>query len=142
MSKIKRGFAWDDRLNIGYENVDMQHRRLFELVSDLVFACEDGSDVKRLKDTIDFLVDYTVKHFYDEESVQVQWNYPDYKRHKQLHEDFKVTVMEIVGKYNENGSSEELSRDVNKIVVRWIADHIQREDKKIGEFIRKTDSRF
>ena len=142
MSTLKNGIAWNDNLNIGYEHVDAQHRRLFQLVNDLVVACEDGSDKVKLKNTIDFLVNYAVEHFYDEESVQVQWNFPDYLAHKKRHDDFKVTVGEIVDKYNTHGSTKELSDDVNRIVVRWIFSHIQNEDKRIGEFIRKTDSRF
>jgi hemerythrin len=142
VSEIKYGIEWDEKYSIGYEHVDLQHRRLFELLSDLITASMNHSDTDQLKKTIDFLVDYTVKHFYDEESVQVQWNYPEYEKHKQIHEDFKGVVTGIVQKYNENGSSTELNNDVNKIIVRWIVNHIQNEDKKIGEFIRKKESRF
>ena len=142
MGEIKQGIAWNDKFKIGYERVDAQHHRLFELASDLVCACMDGSDTAKLKSTIDFLFNYTVEHFYDEESIQVQWSYPGYKEHKQLHEDFKVVVTDIVQKYNENGSSQELSNNVNKIIIKWIINHIQNEDKKIGEYIKKMDSRF
>jgi len=134
----QQGLAWSDIYKTGHENVDDQHKRIFKLLSDLVAACEDGSGDERLKETIEFLVNYTVEHFYDEESVQVQWNFPEYRQHKQLHEDFKATVVGIVGKYNESGSSEELNSDVNKIIVKWIVNHIQKEDKKIGEHIRRT----
>ena len=142
MGEIKNGIAWDDKYNTGYEKVDSQHRQLFALLSDVANACSDGSDTERLRSTINFLVDYTVRHFHDEEALQIQWNYPDYACHKQLHDDFKETVAGIVSKYGEKGSSAELSDDVNKIIVRWIVNHIQREDKKIGDYIRKKDSRF
>jgi len=142
VSDMINGIAWQDKYSIGYDNVDAQHRRMFEMLSELVNACMDGSDTEKLKSTIDFLVNYTVQHFYDEELIQIQYNYPGYKRHKQIHEDFKITVGGIVAKFNENGSSSALSNDVNKIMVRWIINHIQNEDKKIGEFIHKMDSRF
>jgi len=41
-----------------------------------------------------------------------------------------------VRRFEKNASSEELSNDVNKIVVRWLIGHIQMEDKKIGKHIR------
>ena len=138
MANLKYGLAWDKKYEIGCGHVDAQHYRMFELVSDLVSACMDGSATEKLRSTIDFLVEYTVKHFYDEESVQVQWSYPEYERHKKLHDDFKETVTGIVEKYNQNGSSEELSNDVNRVVVRWLIDHIQKEDKKIGDHIRSV----
>ena len=140
MSQKNYGLAWSEDFELGYEEVDSQHRRLFELVRNLVIACTEGYDTKVLNETLDFLVEYTVQHFYDEEAVQIKYNYPEYKQHKQLHEDFKVVVGEKVQEFKTNGSSEELSNTVNKIVVRWLINHIQREDKKIGEYIRSQNS--
>jgi len=140
MSVQNYGIAWDDRLKMGNEHVDSQHKRLFALVSELVGQCMDGSNAEKLKETLDFLVDYTVRHFYDEEAIQVLHNFPGYENHKQLHEDFKLTVGSLVERFAESGSSEELSSDVNKIVVRWLVSHIRQEDKKIGEYIRRVEA--
>ena len=137
-AEATQGLAWKDDFNLGHEWVDMQHRRLFELVNGLVDSCADGSDIIKLKGTLDFLVNYTVQHFVDEEALQLQYSYPGYERHKGLHEDFKTTVGGLVEKFTASGSSAELSSDVNKIVVRWLVNHIQREDKKIGEHIRSV----
>jgi len=130
------GVAWSEKFKLGCEQVDVQHRRLFELVGNLVRACTEGYDTSILNETLDFLINYTVQHFEDEEALQLEVNYPDYENHKQIHEDFKVTVGELVHEFEENGSTMELSSNVNKIVVRWLVNHIQREDKKIGEHIR------
>jgi len=136
MESAQYGVAWSDDYNLGFEQVDSQHRRLFELVNNLVKACMEKLDMILLQDTLDFLVKYTVQHFADEEAVQLEYNYPGYKEHKQMHEDFKVTVGQHVQQFNESGSSEELSNTMNKIVVRWLINHIQREDMKIGAHIR------
>ncbi|MCL2669277.1 MAG: hemerythrin family protein [Syntrophaceae bacterium] len=138
MGGINQGIAWNDSFKLGNEQVDLQHKKLFELVSDLVNACMDGSDTKKLQETLGFLVNYTVRHFHFEEQLQLEYNYPEYDRHRQLHENFKITIGELVERFNKNGSSAELSNDVNKIVVGWLANHILREDKKIGEHIRNT----
>jgi len=141
MNEQKYGIAWDDRLKLGNEQVDAQHKRLFELLGGLVSQCMDGKNTEMLKETLDFLVDYTVRHFYDEESLQVQYSFPEYKRHKQMHEDFKILVGSLVQRFLRSGSTETLSNDVNKIIVRWLASHIRHEDKKIGEHIRRSTTR-
>ena len=133
---MANGIAWSDSFRLGNEQVDGQHQRLFVLLSELVDACADGTDTGKLQETLDFLVNYTVQHFNDEEALQRLYNYPDFAKHKQIHEDFKVTVGELVGRFKESGSSKELSADVNKIIVRWLLNHVQREDKKIGEYLR------
>jgi len=135
-TEMSHGLAWKSEFNLGHDWVDMQHRRLFELVSGLVESCADGSDTKKLRGTLDFLVTYTVQHFDDEEALQLKYNYPGYESHKRLHEDFKATVGGLVKKFDSTGSSSELSNDVNKTVVRWLINHIQREDKKIGKHIK------
>ena len=141
MEDIRHGLAWQESYKLGDDRVDGQHRQIFALLSGLVCSCLDGSSVDQLKETLDFLVDYTIRHFYDEESLQVQYNYPGYGNHKQLHEDFKATVSGIAQKYNEEGSTDELCNCLNKIVARWLVCHITREDKKVGEYIRMVDSR-
>ena len=136
MSEIKYGIAWDDNLRMGHELVDGQHFRLFELLSGIVGSCVDGDDEKSLHEILDFLVDYTIKHFQDEEALQISCGFPDFERHRQLHENFKVTVGDLVNRFEASGSTQELSNDVNKIIVRWLLNHINMEDKKIGAHLR------
>ena len=140
MSTQKYGIAWDNRYNLGNAHVDAQHKRIFDLLSDLVGQCMDGSNTEKLKETLDFLVEYTIRHFQDEESLQVRYCFPEYKKHKRLHEDFKVLVSSLVKRFTKNGSSEELSSDVNRVIVQWLVGHIQCEDRKVGEHIRNSAS--
>ena len=139
--ELDGGIAWDEDLMTGNVLVDMQHHRIFERVSDLVALCEDGSDATKLRDTLEFLINYTVRHFTDEEALQLEYGYPDYANHKKMHEDFKeIVVGNLLKRFRESGSSAELSSDVNKIVIRWLANHIRNEDKKISEYIRDVNA--
>jgi len=135
--ELEQGIAWDEELMTGNPLVDMQNQRIFERLSDLVDLCEDGSEVSKLQDTLEYLVNFTIRHFADEESLQLKYGYSDFENHRQMHDQFKVIVMgDLMRKFEESGSSMELSSDVNKIIVRWLANHIKNEDKKISEHIR------
>ena len=138
VKEIVGGIAWDDSLLVGDEEIDTQHHQMFELLSLLVGAGSDESSEVKLKEVFDFLEDYIAKHFLAEEALQLKYNYPGYKKHKQMHEDFKANVISLVQKFTEGNSSEELSRVVNKTVVRWMIDHILNEDKKLGLYIRSN----
>jgi len=139
--ELEQGIAWDEELMTGNPLVDMQHQRIFERVSDLVVLCEDGSDVEKLQDTLEYLVNYTIRHFADEEALQLKYGYPDYEYHRKLHEDLKASVIgDLMRKYEESGSSAELSSDVNKIIVRGLANHIKHEDKKMSAHIRAVNA--
>jgi hemerythrin len=135
----KQGVAWMPELETGNAAIDSQHKQLFNLTSDLVNSCIDGKSADTLGKTLGFLVDYTVKHFADEEALQLEYDFPDYEHHKKLHDDFKVTVGQLVEKFESDGSSKELADDVNSIVVRWLVQHIKTEDSKIAAHIRKQN---
>ena len=89
-----------------------------------------------MQDTLEFLSNFAVRHFTDEEALQIEYGYPDYEKHRHIHENFKKTVNNFILECKEKGTSDELSRDVNRIVIKWIVNHIQYEDKKIGDFIK------
>ena len=135
---LRQGIAWDEDLLTGNALVDMQHQKLFERVSDLVQSCEDGSEIAKLQDTLEFLVNHTIRHFADEEALLIEHGFPCYEEHKAMHEEFKESVDSLVLRFKDSGSSAELSGDVNKTVVRWLVNHIKNEDKKISEYIRST----
>jgi hemerythrin-like metal-binding protein len=136
LKEIEYGIAWNDDLSLGNEQVDTQHHQMFELLSSLVVACADGTETAKLKETLDFLVNYTVQHLIDEEALMLQYNYPGYDKHKELHNNFKETISGLEQRFTESGSSDKLSGDVNRLVARWLINHIFNEDKKIGMHIR------
>ncbi len=133
-----QGIAWSADLVTGDERVDEQHRRIFELLNNLIAACADGSDSTRLSETLNFLVEYAVKHFTDEELLQMQYNFPEYQKHKQMHDTLTAQVVELVKRYEASGSSAELSMDVNRVLVSWLVSHIIKEDKKIAKHIKSV----
>ena len=128
--------AWSEEYELGNNFVDSQHKKLFELVGNIGKYCFEGRDVDTLSETLDFLLQYTVQHFNDEESLQQKYNFPEYEYHKKLHEEFEATVIEKAAEFKEKGSTEDLSETVNDFVITWLVNHILKEDMKIKEYIK------
>ena len=128
-------FTWQDQYATGNKQIDEQHKQLFKAVNDLISACSSGQGRDKLDPTIKFLVDYTTKHFADEEKLQQQYQYPDYNNHKKLHENFKKTALELTKQLKEEGASTVLVGKVNSTIGNWLINHIQREDKKVADHI-------
>ena len=133
------GIKWDDNYLIGSEDVDAQHKQIFDLVNALIKSCDDGSDTAKIKETLDFLVNYAVQHFDDEEALQIKCHFPEYSKHKKMHDDFKITVVDLVKRFYEKGSSAALGDDTRQIVKTWLHNHIISEDKKIGIHMNTID---
>jgi len=136
--KIDTGIKWDDSLLLGEDRVDARHRQIFELVDSIVRSNDDKTNITRLKNTLDFLAGFSAHHFDDEEALQIKHGFPEYEKHKKMHNEFKDSVAGLVQRFTEDGSSMELNSDVTKIVLKWLVDHIMYEDKKISTHIRNT----
>jgi hemerythrin-like metal-binding protein len=138
-SAWKHGVAWNPELATGNYNIDSQHKQIFRILSNLVDASINGQNPAVLEKTLNFLTDYTLKHFTDEEALQLTYNYPGYPEHRQAHDDFKKTVAALRAEFDEKGSSPELWEKVASTIVRWLVKHIKQEDFKIATFIRGVE---
>ncbi|GHV39619.1 hypothetical protein FACS1894187_19780 [Synergistales bacterium] len=138
-SDWKHGLAWTAELETGNEKIDAQHKELFKLASNLITDCVNGRCNAELGQALNFLASYTVRHFADEEQLQVEYGYPEYESHKALHDAFKQTVAELVAQYEAKGTSDSLGSAMSSVVVQWLIKHITQEDKKIAIHIRKIN---
>ena len=129
-------YIWTEDWATGNAEIDAQHKQLFIAINNLLDACTSGQGRTRLSETLDFLIDYTLKHFKDEEKLQQQCNYPDHQNHKKLHEGFKTTVEDLAKQLRESGPSVALVSKVNYSIGDWLVNHIKREDKRIAAHIR------
>jgi len=137
---VEGSFKWDNYYLLGDEVVDEQHHKLLDMVNSLIESCENGTDKEKLKDTLDFLVNYAIEHFTYEETLQLKYNYPEYEKHKKMHAEFKMVVAGLIQEFNKTGSSSELSKDINKFILKWLIKHILHEDKKIGIYIKNINN--
>jgi hemerythrin len=102
-------------------------------------ACHEGNGQEWLERSLDFLAGYSVKHFADEEKLQIQYAYPDYIRHKQLHEDFKLTTRGLQERLIREGATDALVDEVCTCLGDWFVSHIQGEDFALAAHIKSKD---
>lgn len=132
------GIVFDKSLVTGNTMIDTQHKELIDRVNKLVDSCTTAKEKNVAIQTLDFLMDYTVFHFDAEEKLQKETNYPQYKAHKELHEQFKKAVDELKDMLQEEeGPSDAFVAAVNKNVSEWLVNHIQQRDKEVAEHVKK-----
>jgi hemerythrin len=124
-------FIWRDDYKIGNDLVDGQHQHLFKLANH-IFEAQD-------KDTMIHysleLFRYIRKHFKDEERLMRQLNFPDFEKHAKAHDEILKRLTNI----SIHCKNDEFTLAELKILMNdWLLIHIQKEDRLIGEFARKT----
>jgi len=132
--------VWNDSMLIGIPDIDNQHKDLMVACNQLFEACTKGKGRTEIEQTLNFVVTYTKKHFKYEENYQAQHMYPGATPHKWMHTQFIMQVGGIVKEFNQNGPSVTLVSRLNNLLVEWLYNHINIEDRKLGEFISRKSA--
>ena len=128
---------WSDSLKTGIESIDNQHKAMFNK-ADEIFNLGADVDKDEFKKVISFLMSYTNNHFSEEEELMVTYRYENLIEHRREHNYF---VEEIYKLYIESfkGISLELLIELKILIIEWLANHINVDDKKFIEVIKERD---
>ena len=130
---------WNSTFSIGVEKIDDQHQRLFQLATQLEEELAGRQAAETVGEALKLLVDYTSYHFKDEERLMAQINYPELETHRALH---KQLIDKLRGILLDIRAGRPLTvADLISVLYRWIVEHIEQEDKKIGVAIQSLRRR-
>ncbi|MDT8903638.1 bacteriohemerythrin [Anaeroselena agilis] len=122
---------WRDEYNTGVENLDAQHRRLFEIANEAYGLLRDELRVDKYDDIVailDELREYTKYHFQTEEDYMLSIGYKKFLSHKAEHAEF-IAKIEAVDLDKVDASQDEYLRVTLDFVCTWITEHILGRDK-------------
>ena len=128
--------AFSKELLIGIDHIDKQHKALIEYTNNLISLGSKASNQEEIEKSLVFMGTYVLKHFADEEALQVKIGYPQYERHHKLHLDFINVYKTLVDNYKRNGHSPKFITVYKSTVVAWVVNHIMAEDQIIGKYYR------
>ncbi|MDD2993811.1 MAG: hemerythrin [Clostridiales bacterium] len=129
---------WTPDLSVGVEQIDEQHKEWFKKAEALFEAGKNHQAKEYVGELLNFLSDYTKKHFADEEKYMLSINYPDYPTQKKAHTAFIEQLAKLRADYDASGGSLMVILNANQMVVTWLTQHISNMDKKIGQFAKNS----
>jgi len=124
---------WDYLLWIGHERIDLQHRALFDLISEFADARLTNAPIYELHSILEEIVKYTEFHFVSEEHIMAKSNYPDLTQHKMEH---KNLMSNLTSRLKDMAMGKLTPDLIENFLVDWFLFHIQRDDKKISDHIK------
>jgi len=126
---------WNSNLSVKNDKIDHQHQTLLQTLDNLLAACNQGKGNEELIHTLDFLAEYTVSHFKDEEAYMAANGFPGLPDHKAVHDAFIAEVGSLVQRIKSEGVSLPLVIEVNGKLNAWIIEHIMQMDMEYYKFI-------
>jgi hemerythrin len=124
-------------METGVEKIDTQHRELINRINKLLAAGESTTSEAETQKTIDFLGEYVIKHFGDEEELQIKSNYPKYPEHKEKHTSFINDFFKLKREFAGKTNSFEFSMKLNNSLITWITKHIKGDDAEFGNYYKE-----
>jgi len=133
-SKVKY-FRWTSDLSVYNLEIDEQHKKLLSLGEKLEkFSNNHEKSKSEFLKITDELKNYTVYHFDKEEKMLESVQYPELKRHKEIHKSFISEVVSV----DFNKFDYENKEELNKLILflsRWVVKHIKNEDFKYSNHL-------
>lgn len=126
---------WDGRYDIGVNEMNGEHKEIMNLMNRLYELNEKRASKMDLTGAIKNLVDYTLKHFKDEEAFLASIKYPDLEKHKMIHQNL-LTNLRLHQEKFEKGSGL-VESDFFAFLKLWLSAHIQGIDMKYGDYARQ-----
>ncbi len=129
---------WSSAIEVGHPMIDSQHQELIARINQLLEASSRGTGAENVGEILDFLGNYVVEHFGDEEREMKKYNYRGYDGHKEQHTKFINTYLELREEIEREGIGPHTAIQVNEIIVDWLINHITKVDKNLAAFLNEA----
>lgn len=124
---------WDDSYSIGVDQIDQQHKRLFELINNLFIGIKTQDSSNAVEIALSGLVEYTQEHFATEEGLMDKHSYPGARAHAAEHSHLLRTIEAYIQKMQ---SGEPVSgMSLLTQLVEWLHSHMGATDTELGSFL-------
>lgn len=130
-------FDWRSDFNTNIESIDTHHKQFFKIARDIEQQLQKkciGIKDKQLLDIICDLREFTGYHFYEEERLMEEINYPDREAHKKRHNSFASKIAKISMPKLKETPEVELKK-IWDIMQDKFFNHILIDDMKMAEYI-------
>ncbi len=129
---------WDNRFNLQIDEIDRQHRRLFDIMNRLIATEDEKASDDDIADILGAMTNYLGYHFDTEEQMMLDHGYPELESHREEHQTFVTQTAYFIATYREGGAS--LKSDILLFLKEWLVEHIVKTDGAFGDFLRNANA--
>jgi len=129
-------FYWNNKYETGEKTIDEQHRTLVDIINKLSMAISNQSESQAVEKTLTFLLEYTNKHFRDEEAIMMASNLP--QEQKNLHcQEHKAMIAEVNSRIQQSSfSSVGFDEKLLYFLTTWLIKHILGSDMRMVDALK------
>lgn len=123
---------WTPEYQIGHEQIDREHRNLFECVNRFYDAWSERQDRREVSLLLSQLIQYAEQHFRNEEEIMRQTGYLSAAEHAVKHEGLVEAVFDLAQKLEDRAFNP--SHDTTMFLRAWLTEHILHDDMQFKSY--------
>ncbi|WP_170826921.1 bacteriohemerythrin [Magnetovibrio blakemorei] len=128
----KMTIEWNDKLSVGNEAIDEDHKHLVKLINAYEKAVSENN-LKVLGLAFTALEKYAHEHFEREEKIQQAVHYPHRNSHREAH---KALLQAVEAKHKQIENHEKINiEELSSFLRSWLIDHVVKEDMKLKPYL-------
>ena len=127
--------TWNDSLSTGFDEVDLQHKKLISVINDVHTAMNAPKQTYAtgMSKALKKLTDYTFYHFDEEEKFMRTHDYPELDAHRKEHQSFIEQVNRQIQTLSQ--ADPEDGYRFYRFLGSWLLNHIAKSDQAWAAFI-------
>jgi len=124
---------WSEDYSVGIPELDVQHRQLMELASELIRVVNLGESVKPDPVIVEKMAEYAERHLRREELVLRVRGYPDYLEHKAEHDEYRRKIVALRAQSDRRDLGVRIANFLNE----WWRLHILISDQEYARYFKR-----
>lgn len=125
-------YSWTDALSVGWQELDEQHKVLFDILHELHDAINANAGATACNIILEQLVEHTRTHFLMEESLMRLLSYPDFDAHRVQHGNLLKQVAKVQARLEKYGFA--VSFELLHFLKAWLVNHVLHKDQRFAAY--------
>ena len=132
---------WRKKYATGVERIDEEHKTMFRAADEFRSALDAGTGERVYGEVLDFLTDYSKKHFDYEGRCMEAYRCPVAERNREEHLSFLAALHDYTCRYVAGGYSETDAASLVDTVDEWLDTHICRTDVHLRKCVKSKQGK-
>jgi len=127
---------WDNKYSVGVSMIDEEHKKFIDIINKATQAKQHDNSPRAISEILVEMTVYALEHFKTEEMHMMNFEYYDYKSHKDEHNNFS----EIISNYSKELMDGEIKviDEVLEDLKQYLVDHIHGADKRYVDCFKEN----
>ncbi|MEA2011484.1 MAG: hemerythrin domain-containing protein [Verrucomicrobiota bacterium] len=134
-----RKLKWEKFNETGIKILDLQHELIYFNAIQILNSY-DNADKKELGNAFLSLQKSLLSHLFFEENIMLEYEYPDFEKHRKIHNMFREKFKILKAQYTITALSKEFLEGLDNLMQVFILYEMREADLQLVVFLKKTQT--